>query len=108
MAKETNFEGARLVSGAILGYDFRRVMVGGECYTINPPTIERMCGAGYWLSSLEPGESLREMLMATKDWMALCRALSWMVEGGEGLAEALSKGTPDEVVKGLEAAYCNR
>ena len=45
-------EGAKIVSSAILGMDFKVVVVAGKSYVIAPPTIKRLAGAGYWLSSI--------------------------------------------------------
>lgn len=87
--------GAKLVSSAILGLDWKNVLVGGRVYTISPPTIKRIAGAGLWLSVDDH---------AFKDIGNVTKALSWFIQGDESLAEELSDGTMEEVVAALEVA----
>lgn len=103
MATEKN--AAKVVSAAILGLDFRTVIVGGKAYVIHPPTIHRIAGAAYWLCDLGRGDTLREMLSDMADYEKLSRALSWFVNDDDTLWEELSRGTLDEVRAALETAF---
>ena len=46
-------KGAKVISEAILGRDFRTVVIAGKAYTVHPPTIERMAGAISHLSGVQ-------------------------------------------------------
>lgn len=96
---------SKLVSSAILGYDFRRVFVNGKMYDIMPPTIHTLCGVGFWLSELGEGETVKELLQSFKNFEGLCKALSFFIAGNESLSEELSQGTITEVVDALEAGF---
>lgn len=96
---------AKIVSSAILGMNFRVVIVNGKSYTIPPPTIKKIAGAAYWLSDVKEGENVRELLASINNVEPLAHALSWFIQGNDSLFEELSNGTLDEVVDGLESAY---
>lgn len=96
---------AKIVNSAIIGMDFRSIIVAGKMYIIMPPTIKKLAGAGYWLSDVNKGESIKEILLSLNDSIKLANALSWFIQGDESLAEELSEGTFDELVNGLDAAY---
>ena len=92
-------DAARIVTSAILGMDFETVIVNGKTYIVTPPTIKRLAGAGYYLSNINEGKSVRDLLLS------LGHALSWMIQGDDGLFEELSLGTFEEVVDALDVAY---
>lgn len=94
-----------MVAGAMLGLDFRTIVVNGTAYAIQPPTCERIAGAAYHLSDMEDCESLSDVVMRMSDIRKVCCALSWFIEGDESLADELIKGTLDENLEGLEIAY---
>lgn len=96
---------AKIVSSAILGMDFKVVIVNGKSYVIAPPTIKKLAGASYWLSDIKDGNSIRELLISINNIDSLAHALSWFIQGNDNLYEELSNGTLDEVVDGLDTAY---
>lgn len=96
---------AKIVSSAILGMDFKVVIVNGKSYIVTPPTIRKIAGAAYWLSDVEDGKNIKELLTSINNVEPLAHALSWFIQGNDCLFEELSNGTLDEVVDGLEAAY---
>lgn len=97
-------EGAKIVSSAILGMDFKVVAVAGKSYVIAPPTIKRLAGAGYWLSSIK-GETIKDVLLSKDTPEAFAHALSYMIQGDDGLFGELSNGTDEEIRCALEEAY---
>lgn len=96
---------AKIVSSAILGMDFRVVIVNGKSYIVTPPTIKKIAGAAYWLSDVKDGKDMRELLASINNVEPLAHALSWFIQGSDSLFEELSNGTLDEVIDGLESAY---
>ena len=96
---------AKIVSSAIIGMDFKVVIVGGKSYMVNPPTIKRIAGAVYWLSDVKDGKTIRELLTSINNVEPLAHALSWFIQGNDSLFEDLSNGTLEEVIDGLDAAY---
>jgi hypothetical protein len=96
---------AKIVNSAILGMDFRTVVVAGKAYVIKPPTIKKLAGAGYWLSDIDNGESIRDVLLSLHDASKLTKALSWFINGDESLSDELSEGTLSEIADALETAY---
>lgn len=96
---------AKVVSSAILGMDYRIVMVGGHRYVINPPTIKRIAGAAVHLADVADAKTVGEILTSQSDITEATRALSCLIQGDESLADALAEGTLDEVVKALTTAY---
>ena len=96
---------AKIVSSAILGMDFRVIIVNCKSYIVTPPTIKKIAGAAYWLSDVKDGKDMRELLAAINNVEPLAHALSWFIQGDDSLFEELSNGTLDEVVDGLESAY---
>lgn len=95
---------AKIVNGAILGMDFKTIVVNGKAYTLYPPTIHKLAGAGYYLSDLGSGETVSDILHTLSSDNA-ARALSWFIKGDDTLTEELMQGTFDEVVNGLDTAY---
>ena len=98
---------AKTVSSALLGFDVKVVLVNGNRYVIKPPTIDKIAGGAYWLSRFDRSgkESIEEIIMAMTDINMVSRALSWMIQGDESLAEELAKGTLDENIVALCMAY---
>lgn len=96
---------AKIVSSAILGMDFKVVIVNGKSYTVTPPTIKKIAGAAYWLSDVKDGKDIRELLASINNVEPLAHALSWFIQGNDSLFEELLNGTLDEVIDGLESAY---
>lgn len=98
---------AKTVSSAILGLDIKVVLVNDKRYVIKPPTIDKIAGGAYWLSTFdrEGKDSIDEIIMAMTDIVPVSKALSWMIQGDESLEEELRKGTLEENVVGLCTAY---
>ena len=96
---------AKIVSSAILGMDFKVVIVNGKSYIVTPPTIKKIAGAAYWLSDIKEGKNIKELLASINNVEPLAHALSWFIQGSDSLFEELSNGTLDEVIDGLESAY---
>ena len=96
---------AKIVSSAILGMDFKVVIVNGKSYIVTPPTIKKIAGAAYWLSDVKDGKNIKELLASINNVEPLAHALSWFIQGSDSLFEELSNGTLDEVIDGLESAY---
>ena len=94
-------DAAKIVNAAVLGKDFETVIVGFQTYVINPPTICKIAGVGYYLSDLKEATTVMDMLRSLKDVEIVSRALSWLITGDESLSEELRKGTFDEVVEAL-------
>lgn len=92
----------KIVAGAIVGLDFKVVVVNGKAYAIHPPTIAKIAGAASYLSDIEGGETLQDILMSLTSIESATKALSWLIAGNESLSEELSQGTLEEVVSALE------
>ena len=102
-----NMNAAKIISDAIVGNDFKTVIVNNKPYTIYPPTIHKIAGAASCFSSVDIGEcnSFKDIFMLCKDNEMLAKALSWMIKDNESLAKKLSKGTNSEVVEALLIAF---
>ena len=96
---------SKLVSGAILGLDVVAITVGGKRYEVRPPTIYKIAGASYYLSGIGEGRTIREVIMSINKAPDAARALSCLIAGDTSLYEELSRGTFNEIVDGLDAAY---
>lgn len=96
-------KGAKLVTGAILGMDFKTVVVAGKAYVVMPPTMKKLAGAGYWLSGIK-GDTIKDAL-SCENIEAIVHALSWMIQGDDGLFEELLNGTDTEIENALNEAY---
>lgn len=97
-------KGSKVVSDAIIGNDFRVVVVNGKSYAIYSPTIHKIARAASYLSCVGELETLGDVLSSMKDTPNASHALSWFINGNDELFEELSHGTFDEVVAGLEMA----
>lgn len=95
---------AKVVSSAILGMDFRIVIVAGRSYIVVPPTIKKLAGAGYWLSDIT-GDTIKEVLLSKGNPEAFAHALSYIIQGDDSLFEELSNGTDIEIKNALGEAY---
>ncbi len=95
---------AKLINGAILGMDYRTIIVNGKTYAVSPPTIHKIAGAGYYLSHVQSGETILECLQSLNTIDEAAKALSWLIKGDESLTKDLSKGSFSEIVNGLDIA----
>lgn len=96
---------AKIVSSAILGMDFKVIVVNNKSYVLTPPTIKKIAGASYYLSDIGKGNTIRELLLTINNAESISHALSWFIKGDDSLFEELSKGTMNEIVDGLDTAY---
>lgn len=96
---------AKIVSSAILGMDFKVIVVNNKSYVLTPPTIKKIAGASYYLSDIGKGNTIRELLLTINNAEAISHALSWFIKGDDSLFEELSKGNMNEIVDGLDTAY---
>lgn len=97
-------QGAKIVSDAIIGNDFKAVVVNGKAYIIYPPTIHKIAGAASYLSNMGKIETLEDIFQSIKDTPNASHALSWFINGNDELFEELSKGTFEENVEALSCA----
>lgn len=96
--------GARLVSSAMLGLDGKTVMVNGKVYLIKPPTIRRIAGAAYYLSSFGDEKDTKDILASMARSGEAVKALSFFIVGDASLADELMDGTMEEVTAALAEA----
>lgn len=95
---------AEVVNGAIIGMDFKTLVVNGKAYTVSPPTIHKISGAGYYLAKIREGSTLKDLLGSLKDIGGASHALSWLIKGDDSLFEEFSQSPMDDVVNGIETA----
>ena len=98
-------KGAKLISSAIIGYDCVTCVINGRCYVITPPTIAKIAGAGHYLSNIQNGETVRDLLLSIKDLDNVAYALSWFIVGNDTLAEELKQANVSELIDALEQAF---
>lgn len=107
---------SKLVGAAVVGLDSRAVIVNGTAYVVQPPTIERIAGASYYLSDVEDCESIADLINGMKQVESAAKALAWfvcepqetkakMIDEVARLTPILAKGSIEEVVEGLSVAY---
>ncbi len=96
---------AKIVSSAILGMDGKTIIVNGKAYTIQPPTIKKLVGAGMYLSDISEKENSMSDILKKLSKDNVAHALSWFIQGDDSLSDELLEGTFDEVILGLESAY---
>lgn len=97
--------GANLISNSIIGYDRKTCVVNNKSYTINPPTIRTIAGAGKYLSEIKDGDTVKDLVQSMGSIDKTAHALSWFVAGDDSLAEEFKRATLDEVIEGLEIAF---
>lgn len=97
---------AKIVSSAIIGADTENIIVGGQAYIVNPPTVRKLAGAGFYMADLMlPDEvNLIDVLKSLGTDNA-AHALSWFVAGDESLTETFLDAPFSEVVDGLTVVY---
>lgn len=95
----------RLVAEAILGDDYRTVIVAGKSYCIMPPTIERIAGMAKHLSVFEDMNNVADLIGAMKNADSAAKALSWLIDGSERLHKDLCKGSIEEVTEAIAKGF---
>lgn len=97
--------GSKVVSASIIGADFVNVIVNNKVYSIFPPTIHKLAGAGLYLSDFGNEENVRDILIGINNADKLAHALSWLIKGNDNLFSELEQGTFDELVDAVSQAY---
>lgn len=97
--------GSKVVSASIIGADFVNVMVNNKVYSIFPPTIHKLAGAGLYLSDFGNEENVRDILVSINNADKLAHALSWLIKGDDSLFSELEWGIFDELVDAVSQAY---
>lgn len=92
---------AKEVGAAIAQLDFITVVIGGKAYTIYPPTINKLAGAGYYLSGAKDGDSIKDVILSLGDAKLWAHALSWLINGNDSLFDTFSKADANEVIEAL-------
>jgi hypothetical protein len=100
-------KGAKAITDAIVGNDFKTIVINEKAYTMYPPTIYKLSGCISCLSSINIDEysTLKDMFKFYGDVKILAKALSWMIQGDDGLTDELCQGTLDEVVDALTSSF---
>ena len=98
-------DGAKMVASAIIGLDYRMIIVNDRSYIMEPPTIAKIAGATYCLCDYGDGKTLREILTSLPKAENLAKALSWFIQANDDLSEELAQGSLSEVVAGIEAGF---
>lgn len=98
-------DGAKMIASAIIGLDYKTVIVNDKAYIMEPPTIAKIAGAAYWLCECGEGENLRDILMSLSKAENLAKALSWLIQADDKLSEELSQGSLSEVIAGIDAGF---
>ena len=98
-------QASKLISSAIVGLDAVTIIVAGKPYIVESPTIHRIAGAAVYLSDLDNGQTLKDVIGGINKAPEATKALSCFICGDTSKYEELSKGTFEEIVNGLEKAY---
>lgn len=75
------------------------VFIGGKVYTIHPPTIRTLAGVIHLMRE-STGESIKDIIF-NMDLEGCCKALSWFIQGNEGLKDTFMDCPVSEVQEGL-------
>lgn len=105
MEESNKKDGAMMIASAIIGLDYKTVIVNDKSYIIEPPTIAKIAGASYWLCDYGEGTTLRDILKCLSKAENLAKALSWLIQENDELSEELAKGSLTEIVDGIEARF---
>lgn len=105
MEESNKKDGAMMIASAIIGLDYKTVIVNDKSYIIEPPTIAKIAGASYWLCDYGEGTTLRDILKCLSKAENLAKALSWLIQENDELSEELAKGRLTEIVDGIEAGF---
>ncbi len=98
-------QGSKIVTASIVGADFITVLVNNKAYTVYPPTIHKLAGAGLYLSEFGDEQTVRDVIGSVNNAGKLAYALSWLINDDESLHEELAQGTFDELVDAVSEAY---
>lgn len=87
MEESNKKDGAMMIASAIIGLDYKTVIVNDKSYIIEPPTIAKIAGASYWLCDYGEGTTLRDILKCLSKAENLAKALSWLIQENDELSE---------------------
>lgn len=96
---------SKIVNSAVLGVDFKTVVVNSKAYIIMPPTIHKIAGAGYYLSEMGKGSSISEMINDMKNISNVAYALSYFIQGDDKLYDEFTQADFNEVISAMEVAF---
>lgn len=97
---------SRMVASALLGTDCVTVIVAGKAYTVFPPTVYRLAGAGQYLSDFDnSADTVAAIFKSINRVGKLASALSWLIKGDDSLSTELGRGTVEELCEALGEAY---
>lgn len=102
---------AKIVSSLIAGTRTKAVVLGGEIYTINSPTLRTICLSISEFSKVDidlntiPIEHLQDVPQAV-DYM--CKGIAYLIANGsettaQHIANKIKDATPEELKKAFEA-----
>lgn len=97
-------KGSKLVADAISGRDFQTIVVNGKAYAVHPPTIAKIASATSYLTQIQGGETINDILSSLQNIECASMALSCFIQGDGSLSEELAQGEFGEVVEALEIA----
>lgn len=90
----------------MLGTDCVTVIVAGKAYTVFPPTVYRLAGAGQYLSDFDnSADTVAAIFKSINRVGKLASALSWLIKGDDSLSTELGRGTVEELCEALGEAY---
>lgn len=96
-------KGARLVADAVLGEDFKVVVLGGKAYKVSPPTIATICKGIQYLSLIDKTTSGKEDLEKVRnDLENILKGLSVFVFGSADIYKEIDGATLHELREALE------
>lgn len=96
-------KGASLVADAVLGEDFKVVVLGGKAYKVSPPTIATICKGIHYLSLIDKTTSGKEDLEKVRnDLENILKGLSVFVLGSADMYKEIDGATLHELREALE------
>ncbi len=96
-------KGASLVADAVLGEDFKVVVLGGKAYKVSPPTIATICKGIQYLSLIDKTTSGKEDLEKVRNELEnILKGLSVFVLGSADRYEEIEGATLHELREALE------
>lgn len=99
-------QAVKLVADAVLGKECMQVKVGGNIYTIVPPTIKVLAGVGLGLSTInfpKDAVNLLDVFKGMREVDGAAIALSYLIQGDESLVERFKECRADEVISALSS-----
>lgn len=95
----------KIVSGAIAGLDSETVLINGKVYIIDPPTIHKISGAGYYLSDIGDYQTISDVINDMKNFSSYAHALSWFIKGDDSLVDEFMNAPFNDVSEAIGVAF---